>query len=524
MTASVVLIGLDSSDIGRIDQLVEAGRMPNLARLRRSGQHGRLRARLHHFEAMAWPRWTEGRDLSKHYFTKIWRPDSMTFELVREDWEPRPPFWAHLARAGAKIGVMDVPHASVQPHGAASYVKGWQTEIGTRASAPERLWSEISRRFGRPRMLPEPYGMRSAAYYSKLHAQLLAATEQAGAIGAWLLGRESWDVFVIVFGTTHRAGHYLWDRSQVDPGWSSAALRAPSDGALDDVYAAADAALGRILDAAPGARCLAFTPKGMESNTGWVYHFEQVMAALEAGTDGAKSNLTPLGRLRQSLPRRPLIAATNLLPEHLRSRLMRLLTSRLRDWSKTRYLALPGEPEGFIRINLAGRESLGKVLPGADREALVTRLRDELMTLRDLETDLPVVDQVTRVDDLVSEDAPERYWLPDLVISWTNEFSAQASCGVRFHGRGEVRWPRGVAHISGRSGTHNGIGWYAAAGPGIRPGVAREVPDPIDIAPTVCRWLGVRPADHFDGTPIESLLADDRPPARQMASAGERSV
>ena len=62
MAASVILIGLDACDIGRIERLVEAGRMPDLAALREAGQQGLLRGRLHHFEAMTWPRWLEGRD------------------------------------------------------------------------------------------------------------------------------------------------------------------------------------------------------------------------------------------------------------------------------------------------------------------------------------------------------------------------------------------------------------------------------------------------------------------------------
>ena len=100
------------------------------------------------------------------------------------------------------------------------------------------------------------------------------------------------------------------------------------------------------------------------------------------------------------------MAASRLLPPQLRSRLMRLLTSRLRDWDKTRYLALPGEPVGFLRLNLVGRESRGIVTAGPEREALVAYLRAALSAVRDLDTDLPVVDQITAVDDLVAKARP----------------------------------------------------------------------------------------------------------------------
>ncbi len=511
MPASVVLIGLDASDIGRIEQLIEAGRMPNLARLREAGQHGRLRGRLHHFDAMTWPRWTEGRNVTRHYSPKIWQPDSMTFALTGERWQARPPFWVAAARAGAKVAILDVPHATMHPNGAASYIKGWQIDLGARVSAPAGLWDEIGRRFGAPIMRAERYGVRSPAFYPKLRADLLAATEQAGGIGAWLLGREPWDLFVMVLGAPHRAGHYLWDRSQIDSRRLPAAVRRLLDTALDDIYAASDQALGRVLDAAPaGACCIAFSPFGMKPNTGWSHRLEQITAQLETGSEGARSSRTLLGRVREALPRGRLIAASNLLPPAVRSQLMRLLTSRLHDWSRTRYLALPGEPEGFIRINLAGRESRGIVAPGAELAALVAHLREALSTLRDLDTDLPVVDAIMPVSDLVAKDAAELRWLPDLVISWTDAISAQASRGLRFDGWGEVRWPKGAPHPSGRSGAHHGTGWYAAAGPGIRQGAANEVRDPIDIAPTIYRWLGLTPPEHLDGAAIESLLTDAR--------------
>ena len=493
MTASVILIGLDACDIGRIERLVAAGRMPNLAALREAGQQGLLRGRLHHFEGMTWPRWLEGRDLSNHYFFKMWRRDSMTFAPAVDCWEPRPPFWAHLAAAGAKMAVLDVPYSSTRPHGAASYVRGWQNRVGGRASAPAKLWDEMARRFGAPAGRPERYGLQATARHAELRADGLAVAEQAGAIGSWLLGREAWDLFVVVLGAGHLAGHYLWDCSQIDCSRASARERQLCETGLDDIYAATDAALGRILGAAPaGACCMAFSPFGMKANTGWAYHFEQIVAGLGAGSGNAQSSLTLLGQLRQALSRRRLMAASRLLPPQLHSRLMHLLTSRLRDWDKTRYLALPGESVGFLRLNLVGRESRGIVTAGPEREALVAYLRAALSAARDLDTDLPVVDQITAVDDLVPESAPERDWLPDLLISWTDAISAQASrgsglmAGVRGAGRRGYRTPRGArACITGPAGTRRpGLG--SAGAPPTRCAI-RSTSRPRSAAGWACR-------------------------------------
>jgi predicted AlkP superfamily phosphohydrolase/phosphomutase len=168
---------------------------------------------------------------------------------------------------------------------------------------------------------------------------------------------------------------------------------------------------------------------------------------------------------------------------------------------------VPSEQKGFVRINLAGRESCGIVAPGAEQEALVARLQAELVSFRDLDSDLPVVEKITEVDDLVRAEVAERYWLPDLLVSWTDATSAQASCGVRSATMGEVRWRKGAPYVSGRSGNHHENGWYVAAGPGIRARADEEVHDPIDLAPTVLQWLGLSTPSDFDGLAIKTLAA-----------------
>jgi predicted AlkP superfamily phosphohydrolase/phosphomutase len=250
-----------------------------------------------------------------------------------------------------------------------------------------------------------------------------------------------------------------------------------------------------------------FSTFGMKANTGWVYHFHKMLARLESGPDDSRSSLTLLGRLRDGVPRQWLMKGSDLLPPVVRSYFMRLLTSRLRDWSRTPYLAVSSEQEGFVRINFAGRESCGIVAPGAEQEALIARLQRDLVSFRDLDSDLPVVDQITEVDDLVRGDVAERYWLPDLIVSWTDAISAQASCGVRSDTVGEVRWRKGAPHASGGSGKHHGTGWYVAAGPGISTRADEEVRDPIDLAPTVLQWLGLSTPGDFDGLAIKTLAA-----------------
>jgi len=83
------------------------------------------------------------------------------------------------------------------------------------------------------------------------------------------------------------------------------------------------------------------------------------------------------------------------------------------DWGRTRAFSIPTDQHGWIRINLAGRESQGSVAR-ADYHALCADIRDRLLTLASPEG--PLVRDVAITAESTGE--PPRA-LPDLVVHWT---------------------------------------------------------------------------------------------------------
>jgi predicted AlkP superfamily phosphohydrolase/phosphomutase len=185
--------------------------------------------------------------------------------------------------------------------------------------------------------------------------------------------------------------------------------------------------------------------------------------------------------------------------------LVPLWSRRMRDWSTTRYFALPMDYNGYVRLNLKGRELEGCVDP-EDADGVIEELNAALCSFRDLTTGKPVIRGTVKVDDLIPPDAPRRRFLPDLVVLWDPPGPVWASSGLVSEQFGEVRWPRGRKLASGRSGNHTPHGWFVAAGPGIRPGPSSRTHDTADLMPTVFRWLGAAQPAHFVGQPIEELL------------------
>ncbi len=504
-TPPVLMLGFDATEQRVVDAMCDAGELPALGALRARGCFGGLSGRPPGFLSMVWPTFFTGTTVGQHgwYFNKMWRRERMRVEFTLPSWLPQNPFWEHLDER-YRVALLDVPFAASPPRRQNGiYVNGWQNhdDFG-RQCRPRDLWRRIAAEHGRAVMSPEVFGPQSARTLLALREEMLRCTEQMGRLCASLLRRERWDLFVAVFGGAHRGGHYLWDLSQIDTnGVRAADLRTLRE-AHADIYRAWDRALGEILDAAPPQmRVLAFSLHGMGPNAGWGEHFHDIAAMLHHRGAPQHTSAGLVYRVKRALPWTLVRQVTRRLPSSVNHALVPLWSSRMHDWSRTRFFALPMDLNGYLRINLRGREPLGIVEPGAEYQALCAELRDELLDVRDIETGAPIVAGVDLVDETVGTDAERRELLPDLIVRWT-DVSAHDSSGVRSR-YGDVRWERGAPFPSGRSGNHTPRGWFVAAGSGIPALGALDAPhDILDLVPTAFDWLGAPVPPHFEGTPI----------------------
>ena len=157
-------------------------------------------------------------------------------------------------------------------------------------------------------------------------------------------------------------------------------------------------------------------------------------------------------------------------------------------WPRMRAFALPAFADGHIRINLAGRESKGIVLPEEYQEEC-DRVAAFLKRLRNPRSGNPIVKNVwcTRNDPL---DNDPLLPLPDLVVQWNDEtFDVVDSPDV---GRiGPVPYFR--------TGGHRAGGFALLKGPGIAPGTTLPRAEVFDLAPTILNLLGAKIPSHFEG-------------------------
>jgi predicted AlkP superfamily phosphohydrolase/phosphomutase len=214
-----------------------------------------------------------------------------------------------------------------------------------------------------------------------------------------------------------------------------------------------------------------------------------------------------LFRLRQALPWTLVRQVTRRIPSAWNKALVSLWSRRMHDWPNTKYFAMHMDYNGYVRLNLKGREKQGCVDP-ADADRVIAEVDAALRSFRDITTGKPVIRGTIKVDELISPTAPRRRFLPDLVVLWDPPGPVWASSGVVSDQFGEIRWPEDRKLASGRSGNHTPHGWFVAKGPAIPPGPSARTYDTADLMPTVFQWLGAPLPSHFAGRPIEELLGD----------------
>jgi len=503
------MIGIDAAEVTLIERLCVEGKLPVLQSLREQGCFGVLESDANIFMSSGWPSFYSVSRVPWHgrYFNKMWRQEKMRLEVISDEWLPPNPFWKLLDPDKFRVALIDIPYTINAPKSFNGiYITGWEThESIINACKPPDLWKRLEKEFGPPINPPEFFGEQSAKSLLKLRNDMIKATRQKAQISEALLVRDHWDLFFVVFGTVHRGGHYLWDLTQIETVGLPAETRQILERGLVDIYQACDRVVANLIEkASDDTRILIFALHGMGTNLGWSEYFWEIVSQIQRESNELIPKNGLIYKVKRALPWKLVRQITTRLPDKINNALVPIWSSRMYDWSTTKYFPLPSDYNSNLRINLKGRESKGVVNPGSEYRDLCQSLKEALLSYYDIDTGEPIVKAVLNLDDLAPRSAPYRSLLPDLVIQWS-PISAVHSRGVRSERYGEIRWKPGDKLSSGRSGNHKEKGWFVAVGEGIPPATRADGYNILDLVPTVFHWLGAEPGKAFQGKPIPDL-------------------
>ncbi len=298
-----------------------------------------------------------------------------------------PAIWERLARAGKRTLAID-PYESRPPRDwRGTYVCGWQFAdrvVLPRWSLPRAAAGKLARRHGRGPHATEIFGRPTVRDLLALREKLLAAPARVADAAVDLLARERYDLVWLTFSAAHLAGHQFWDLSQLAE-MPEGRDRELLEGALADIYEAVDTAFARALAALPGdADVIVTSAVGMDVNSSRADLLPGMLAAvlsgepLPAGGGGAGA----IWRLRGAVPPRARGAIASALPDRVALELTARLELRGVDWSQTKAFAHPADNQGYVRLNLRGRERDG-IVDAAQVDELLAQISDGLQTFCD---------------------------------------------------------------------------------------------------------------------------------------------
>jgi predicted AlkP superfamily phosphohydrolase/phosphomutase len=453
------MLGLDAAELALIE--VQRAALPNLGRLFEAAPPRRLDSTAGLLPGSVWPTFSTGARPGVHgiYHHLQWDASRMGLRRVAADWLDCSCFWSAIEEAGRSVCVIDVPMTVRNGVREGIEIANWGSHDELRAfeATPASVGRELRRRFGRHPMGPEIPVEKTAGELARIRRDLVAGARRKGELARWLYGLRCWDLFLCVFGETHRGGHLLWpDRED--------------DSALLDVYRAVDEGVGTLLDSvAPDSVVVLFALHGMGANTSQEHVVPPVMDRIHSGIESDRAGPTPslprpgaMRLLRERLPARFQNAVARGVPVAVRDWVMDRQIRSGHDWPRTRGLALLADLNGYLRLNLIGRERAGALDAGsAQHLALLARWERAFASLRDGESGEPLVESLIFDDRDLG--GPRRAALPDAIVTWRPAPPAERVDSALL---GSFR----VRRATGRGGNHRSAGFLSVVDP------ARQLP------------------------------------------------
>lgn len=548
MHTPVITIGLDAADPNLIEKWLSAGYLPTIRKLWEKGSYRRLKTFDYYRAETPWTTFLSGCEPNQTGYwapLKFW-PERYAVEDVQAyNFQEYAPFYSICDNK--KVAVFDMPQSilSEQVDGLQVLAWGAHSPMTPSHSQPPELLNELVQKYGEHPVLRKDHApVQNWKQLKELQHHLEMGIARRADICCDLIGRSPWDLFLTIFGETHSAGHSFWHLSDPNHPLHDSVAREGDDPLLS-VFQAIDQAIAKIIKAAPqDAQIVIFAAHGMDANVmdlpsmaflpEWLYRWNfpgeiglaagaqripqgpMTGARAQRGWLGLmwslKHESNPLRRwLRRSLPRKVFDQVDKLWarsdapdlisPFQLQSQGNSLFFQPALwysdFWPAMKAFALPSFSEGYLRINLAGREAQGIVKP-EDYGRVCDEIIRDLEQLTDARTGKPMVEKVIRTRQSVTDNNP-KHPDADIVIIWQDEVVTDV---VESPVTGRIG---PIPYL--RTGSHRSDGFFLAQGPGIE--CRHDLPEghALDLAPTLLALMGVEKPEHFPGQSLVSLKA-----------------
>jgi len=534
----LLIIGLDGATFDLIDPWIAQGRLPHMASLMERGLRGTLRSTFPPATFPAWSSFMTGKNPGKHgiYDFARLRPERYRLEFAGARSRRGPTIWRLLSDQGLRVGVMGLP-TTYPPEAVNGFmISGFDSPVSTGTDPsfiyPRSLFEELKERTG-PYQITDLGQFRiNRRWHVMALEHLRRILERKTAIASYLLEKEPWDLFMVLFGESDTVAHHFWafhDRR------SPRSQHRRPDGerlanAILTVYQRLDAAIGKLIARRhPETSVMILSDHGFGGTGDKVLHINRWLRQ--------EGYLSFVGRNRWkrtgiSALRR---AGLRWLPLKVQEGLFRHGTGLAHallsethlgaiDWNRTRAFSTEMNTLPGIWIHLRGQYPRGVVAPGPEYEQLRTALVEDLDGLTDPQTGRKVIARAYRREDLYHGPCLDE--APDLLLELNLDRGYSYTClpGEGGNGGPAIRRLRPDECLGAKGGSMNGShrreGIFLFAGDGSICGRRLERLSIMDVAPTILSFYGLPVPEDMDGSVIGEVLPETSPEKR---AAGERT-
>lgn len=498
---------MDGAEPQLLEQLIAAGDLPNISRLRERSLTGRTQNPYALEAGSAWPTFHTGL-LPGHQpqfdGQRFFDSQDYTFKWF-ESADVMPNLWQHLSSEGKRCLVIDAPYVRLDSSLNGSMVLDWGAHVAADGmnmefqTHPSELKDEVLSVIG-----PDPTGgircdcrkLESLEDHRKFLADYLLRIKKKGQMTTYLLKKGGWDFAETVFTDLHCLGHQLWHIGDEAHPMHKAKLLGALGHPLVEAYRVLDQAIGEILGAIDHrTTALLYVSHGMGPQYTGTGLLDKVLAIIERGTPAGRHDRPLKARVRKLWRKVPGEFRASI--RGLRKPFAGTLdTTHIKlDRSTRRYFEVhANNATGGVRLNLKGREAKGIVESGEAR-GLLEELREAILKVKNVETGEMIASDCVITNDFYK--GRYEHYLPDMLVTWNR------SAPIRI-----VESPQiGTVHQDYgdfRTGDHTPFGLFMAAGPAIHPG---QVDKDVQAADFFSSLVAVIGGAHkqTDGKPIAGI-------------------
>jgi predicted AlkP superfamily phosphohydrolase/phosphomutase len=528
--ARTLIIGWDGATWDLAETFIEAGCMPTLGRLVREGATAPLNSTTPPMTLPSWSSMLTGCGPGRHGIFDFVRKIEGRWQLEFTNASHRrvPTLHRLISDAGGRAASIAVPTTWPPDPLNGVVISGFDSPVSTGIDGsfchPREIYGEIQRRFGGLKFADFQESNIGPGWHEDALGALLREIPRKQAVAQWLMSRERWDAFMLLFGESDTVSHHFWMFH--DPESPRHPLNAPRvlRDAIRSVYIALDQALERLIEtASPDQVCICsdhgFGGAGVHAlylnryleQAGWLRYRREVQV------DGVRSGTGLADRLRG-------LAATR-LPSQLQGKVFRAVPDSVLGHIETRsrYGDLDLEATRALSDEMNYAATLRLNLPEEDEQGRAEATAELRQILGEWTVDgHRVVDAVHTREELY--EGPCVHESPELVIelsqregyTYTLLPSARSQPGQTWREIEPHEYPGGKG--LGMNGTHRQHGVLALWGSGVQAG-ARVEAGMADIAPTLLHLMGEPIPDHMDGEVIVDALSEGLPEVARTASA-----